>query len=70
MVSEKFYDHAEHFFGWRCICCGDIIDRRWWRTGAFLSLTVVARLDALEAGRAGSVIEGYPGHSCLLRWEG
>jgi hypothetical protein len=27
MVSEKFYDHAEHFFGWRCICCGDIVDR-------------------------------------------
>jgi hypothetical protein len=27
MVYEKFYGFQEHFWGWRCICCGDIVDR-------------------------------------------
>jgi len=27
MIYEKFYDHWEHFFGWRCILCGEIIDQ-------------------------------------------
>ena len=26
MVEEKFYGPHEHFLGWRCICCGEIID--------------------------------------------
>ncbi len=26
MVYEKFWDHADDFFGWRCISCGDIVD--------------------------------------------
>jgi hypothetical protein len=27
MVYEKYYGLQEHFWGWRCICCGDIVDR-------------------------------------------
>ncbi len=27
MAYEKFYGQAEDFFGWRCILCGEIIDR-------------------------------------------
>jgi hypothetical protein len=26
MVYEKFYGDYEHFFGWRCISCGEIVD--------------------------------------------
>jgi hypothetical protein len=26
MIYEKFYGPHEHFFGWRCILCGEIID--------------------------------------------
>jgi hypothetical protein len=26
MVHQKFYGPQEHFWGWRCIRCGDIID--------------------------------------------
>jgi hypothetical protein len=26
MVYEKFYGPHEHFWGWRCIFCGEIID--------------------------------------------
>jgi len=26
MIQEKFYGHQEHFFGWRCIYCGEIVD--------------------------------------------
>ena len=27
MVYEKYYGDGEHFWGWRCLCCGDILDR-------------------------------------------
>ena len=27
MVSERFYGVDEHFLGWRCILCGEIIDQ-------------------------------------------
>jgi len=27
MVYEKFYGICEHFFGWRCIFCGEILDQ-------------------------------------------
>ena len=27
MVYEKFYGPHEHFLGWRCILCGEIIDQ-------------------------------------------
>jgi hypothetical protein len=27
MFYERFYGPDEHFFGWRCILCGEIIDR-------------------------------------------
>ncbi len=27
MIYEKFYGPHEHFWGWRCICCGDIVDQ-------------------------------------------
>ncbi len=26
MTYEKFYGIGEFFFGWRCICCGEIYD--------------------------------------------
>jgi hypothetical protein len=26
MVYQKFYGPTEHFWGWRCIWCGDIVD--------------------------------------------
>ena len=26
MVFEKFYGACEHFSGWRCIFCGEIVD--------------------------------------------
>jgi hypothetical protein len=38
MVYEKFYGSQEHFWGWRCILCGEIIDevilenRQWSRS--------------------------------------
>jgi hypothetical protein len=25
MIQEKFYGPQEHFFGWKCIYCGDLI---------------------------------------------
>ena len=27
MVYERFYGSDEHFSGWRCISCGEIIDQ-------------------------------------------
>ena len=27
MFYEKFYGDCEHFFGWRCVVCGEIIDQ-------------------------------------------
>jgi hypothetical protein len=27
MVYERFYGPQEHFLGWRCVLCGEIIDR-------------------------------------------
>jgi len=27
MIYEKFYGDCEHFFGWRCIVCGEIVDQ-------------------------------------------
>jgi hypothetical protein len=27
MVYERFYGPHEHFSGWRCVLCGDIIDQ-------------------------------------------
>jgi hypothetical protein len=27
MVYERFYSIDEHFLGWRCISCGEIIDQ-------------------------------------------
>jgi hypothetical protein len=27
MAYEKFYGPHEHFWGWRCICCGEIVDQ-------------------------------------------
>ena len=26
-IYQKFYGHCEHFLGWRCIVCGEIIDQ-------------------------------------------
>jgi len=26
MIQEKFYGLQEHFFGWKCIYCGEIVD--------------------------------------------
>jgi len=37
MTYERFYGAHEHFLGWRCISCGEIVDevilenRRWFR---------------------------------------
>jgi hypothetical protein len=39
MVYETFYGAQEHFWGWRCIGCGDIVDevilenRNWTKAG-------------------------------------
>jgi hypothetical protein len=27
MVYEKFFGLTEDFFGWRCVLCGEIIDK-------------------------------------------
>ncbi len=27
MVYQKFYGPHDHFWGWRCICCGEIVDQ-------------------------------------------
>jgi hypothetical protein len=27
MVHEKFYGICEHFWGWRCLTCGEIVDQ-------------------------------------------
>jgi hypothetical protein len=27
MVYERFYGPEEHFSGWRCIMCGEILDQ-------------------------------------------
>ena len=27
MIFEKFYGPHEHFLGWRCIYCGEIVDQ-------------------------------------------
>ena len=27
MAFEKFYGLYEYFFGWRCIYCGEIVDK-------------------------------------------
>ncbi len=26
MIQEKFYGIQEHFMGWKCIYCGEIVD--------------------------------------------
>ena len=26
MVHDKFYGSQEHFLGWKCLICGEIID--------------------------------------------
>jgi len=26
MIQEKFYGPQEHFLGWKCIYCGEIVD--------------------------------------------
>jgi hypothetical protein len=37
MTYERFYGPQEHFYGWRCIYCGEILDevilenRQWFR---------------------------------------
>ncbi|HYA91743.1 MAG TPA: hypothetical protein VEK32_09635 [Thermodesulfobacteriota bacterium] len=39
MVYEQFYGSQEHFWGWRCIFCGEIVDdvilenRQWVKKG-------------------------------------
>ncbi len=39
MAYEPFYGSHEHFWGWRCIFCGEIVDdviienRRWLKKG-------------------------------------
>jgi hypothetical protein len=27
MTYEKFYGICEHFHGWRCVVCGEIVDQ-------------------------------------------
>jgi hypothetical protein len=27
MIYEKFYGFQEHYWGWKCIFCGEIIDQ-------------------------------------------
>ncbi len=27
MVHSKFYGPHEHFWGWRCVTCGEIVDQ-------------------------------------------
>ncbi len=27
MFYEKFHTADEEFFGWRCLCCGEIVDQ-------------------------------------------
>jgi uncharacterized Zn finger protein len=27
MVCEIFYSREDNFLGWRCICCGEVVDR-------------------------------------------
>ncbi len=27
MVYDKFYGFEEHFWGWRCILCGEVFDQ-------------------------------------------
>ena len=40
MAYEQFFVSQEHFWGWRCIFCGEIVDdvilknREWLSTGA------------------------------------
>jgi hypothetical protein len=42
MAYEQFFGSQEHFWGWRCIFCGEIVDdvilenREWLNTGAML----------------------------------
>ena len=42
MAYEQFFGIQEHFWGWRCIFCGEIVDdvilenREWLNTGAML----------------------------------
>jgi hypothetical protein len=37
MTYERFYGPQEHFFGWRCVYCGEIVDevilenRQWFK---------------------------------------
>ena len=39
MAYEQFYGSQEHFWGWRCIFCGEIVDdvimenRQWLKKG-------------------------------------
>ena len=27
MIYDKFYGPDEHFWGWKCVICGEIVDR-------------------------------------------
>lgn len=26
MAHEKYYGREDHFFGWKCVWCGDVVD--------------------------------------------
>jgi hypothetical protein len=31
MVNEKYYGAGLPFWGWRCVCCGEILDPVIWK---------------------------------------
>ncbi len=43
MVYQKFYGPDERFWGWRCICCGDIVDQVILETRGSMAVGVIRR---------------------------
>jgi hypothetical protein len=52
MAYENFYGLQEHFWGWRCILCGEIVDRvilenRQWTKTKEKGLKAVERVNSV-----------------------
>lgn len=50
MAYDKFYGRQEHFWGWKCLICGDIVDpvilenRRLMQVGHGINLSKARKL--------------------------
>ena len=74
MVGERFYGPGNPFWGWRCVCCGEILDpiisenRNQCATLALERKGISARAKTEELRRYGGALE--EGEALRYRWPG